>query len=256
MRCVSIKISLNFCQLYCVDTNSTLYIHAELSGFVCFCSCWSCWSLTTCQPLWVISVISQRKAEKKYPIYSCRTHQRAITLGKIIEPEHAGDMHIHLPYLIFPWSFNEIRLVVSENSRGHEQYPIYSCRTHQRAITLGKIIEPEHAGDMRIHLWYLIFPWSFIEILQAVSENLRGQEHCPSTLTYYKDSRPCPTVCQYQMDAPVTRDTQHLRTTWPSPLGVISRLCSETVALPRHLLYYCSLFAYLLVRKLQVILSS
>ena len=85
-------------------------------------------------------------------------------------------MHIHLPYLIFPWSFNEIRLVVSENSRGHEQYPIYSCRTHQRAITLGKIIEPEHAGDMRIHLWYLIFPWSFIEIRQAVSENLRGQE--------------------------------------------------------------------------------
>ena len=85
-------------------------------------------------------------------------------------------MHIHLPYLIFPWSFNEIRLVVSENSRGHEQYPIYLCRTHQRAITLGKIIEPEHAGDMRIHLWYLIFPWSFTEIRQAVSENLRGQE--------------------------------------------------------------------------------
>ena len=85
-------------------------------------------------------------------------------------------MHIHLPYLIFPWNFNEIRLVVSENSRGHEQYPIYSCRTHQRAITLGKIIEPEHTGDMRIHLWYLIFPWSFIEIRQAVSENLRGQE--------------------------------------------------------------------------------
>ena len=116
------------------------------------------------------------RGHEQYPIYSCRTHQRAITLGKIIEPEHAGDMHIHLPYLIFPWSFNEIRLVVSENSRGHEQYPIYSCRTHQRAITLGKIIEPEHAGDMRIHLWYLIFPWSFIEIRQAVSENLRGQE--------------------------------------------------------------------------------
>ena len=87
-----------------------------------------------------------------------------------------SNMHIHLPYLIFPWSFNEIRLVVSENSRGHEQYPIYLCRTHQRAITLGKIIEPEHAGDMRIHLWYLIFPLSFIEIRQAVSENLRGQE--------------------------------------------------------------------------------
>ena len=26
----------------------------------------------------------------------------------------------------------------------------------------------------------------------------------PSTLTYYKDSRPCPTVSQYQLDAPLT----------------------------------------------------
>ena len=26
----------------------------------------------------------------------------------------------------------------------------------------------------------------------------------PSTLTCYKDSRPCPTVSQYQLDAPVT----------------------------------------------------
>ena len=29
-------------------------------------------------------------------------------------------------------------------------------------------------------------------------------ETFPSTLTCYKDSRPCPTVSQYQLDAPVT----------------------------------------------------
>ena len=126
-------------------------------------------------------------------------------------------MHIHLPYLIFPWSFNEIRLVVSENSRGHEQYPIYSCRTHQRAITLGKIIEPEHAGDMRIHLWYLIFPWSFTEIRQAVSENLRGQERDGRTdaRTHGRSGdymlprnssgsiiNPCRICCRYSLEVP------------------------------------------------------
>ena len=30
------------------------------------------------------------------------------------------------------------------------------------------------------------------------------QKHFPSTLTRYKDSRPCPNVSQYQLDAPVT----------------------------------------------------
>ena len=29
-------------------------------------------------------------------------------------------------------------------------------------------------------------------------------KHSPSTLTCYKDTRPCPTVSQYQLDAPVT----------------------------------------------------
>ena len=29
-------------------------------------------------------------------------------------------------------------------------------------------------------------------------------EHSPSTLTCYKDNRPCPTVSQSQLDAPVT----------------------------------------------------
>ena len=31
----------------------------------------------------------------------------------------------------------------------------------------------------------------------------------------YKYSRPCPTISQYQLDAPVTKDTWHLRTTQP-----------------------------------------
>ena len=36
------------------------------------------------------------------------------------------------------------------------------------------------------------------------SEETEEIEHSPSTLTCYKDSRPCPTVSQYQLDAPVT----------------------------------------------------
>ena len=39
----------------------------------------------------------------------------------------------------------------------------------------------------------------------------------PSTFTCYKDSRPCPTVSQYQLEAPVTHGTRHLRTTQPPP---------------------------------------
>ena len=35
----------------------------------------------------------------------------------------------------------------------------------------------------------------------------------PLSLTYYKDSRPCPT----QLDAPVTQDTRHHRHTQPLP---------------------------------------
>ena len=35
----------------------------------------------------------------------------------------------------------------------------------------------------------------------------KKQKHSPSTLTCYKDSRPCPTVSQYQLDALVTQDT-------------------------------------------------
>ena len=36
-----------------------------------------------------------------------------------------------------------------------------------------------------------------------------------------QDSRPCPAVSQYQLDAPVMYDTQHLRTTRPSPQLVL-----------------------------------
>ena len=39
----------------------------------------------------------------------------------------------------------------------------------------------------------------------------------PSTLTCYKDSRPCPTVSQYQLDAQAMYDTRHLHTTQPTP---------------------------------------
>ena len=41
-----------------------------------------------------------------------------------------------------------------------------------------------------------------------------------STFTCYKNRRPCPTVSQYQLDAPVTKDTQHLRTTRPPQLAM------------------------------------
>ena len=41
----------------------------------------------------------------------------------------------------------------------------------------------------------------------------------PPTLTCCKDSRPCPTVSQYQLDALVTLYTQHLRTTRPPSQG-------------------------------------
>ena len=40
------------------------------------------------------------------------------------------------------------------------------------------------------------------------NRNERGEKEeiktFPSTLTCYKDSKPCPTVSQYQLDAPVT----------------------------------------------------
>ena len=34
-----------------------------------------------------------------------------------------------------------------------------------------------------------------------------------STLACYKDSKPCPTVSQYQLDAPVTQVSRHLHHT-------------------------------------------
>ena len=36
------------------------------------------------------------------------------------------------------------------------------------------------------------------------SEETEEIKTFPSTITYYKDSRPCPTVSQYQLNAPVT----------------------------------------------------
>ena len=45
-------------------------------------------------------------------------------------------------------------------------------------------------------------------------------KHSPSTLTCYKDSRPCPTVSQYQLDAPVMQDTGHLCHTRPPKVSL------------------------------------
>ena len=47
--------------------------------------------------------------------------------------------------------------------------------------------------------------------------NRRNKKHSPSILTCYKNSRPCSTISQYQLDAPVMLDTQHLHHTQPPP---------------------------------------
>ena len=45
-------------------------------------------------------------------------------------------------------------------------------------------------------------------VLYALPLKMAGAlKHSPSTLTCYKDSRPCTTVSQYQLDIPVTQDT-------------------------------------------------
>ena len=49
------------------------------------------------------------------------------------------------------------------------------------------------------------------------SEETEEVGHAPSTLTCYKDSRPCLTISQFQLDAPLTYDTRHLRHTRPPP---------------------------------------
>ena len=53
------------------------------------------------------------------------------------------------------------------------------------------------------------------------SEETEEIKTFPSTLTHYKDSRSCPTVSQYQLDAPVMKDTQHLCTTRPPPFYIV-----------------------------------
>ena len=69
------------------------------------------------------------------------------------------------------------------------------------------------------------------EMVEEIKERDRGEgrmndseeteeikKYSPSTLTCCKDSRPCPTVSQYQLDAPVTQNTRHLCFTQPPPL--------------------------------------
>ena len=43
----------------------------------------------------------------------------------------------------------------------------------------------------------------------------KKKKHPPSTHICCKDSRPCPIISQYQLDAPVIQDTQHLCPTQP-----------------------------------------
>ena len=50
-----------------------------------------------------------------------------------------------------------------------------------------------------------------------------------STFTCYKDSRLCPTVSKYQLDAPVTSDTRYLRHTRPPPWGNSNEYASLTL---------------------------
>ena len=49
------------------------------------------------------------------------------------------------------------------------------------------------------------------------SEESEEIKHSPSTLTCYKDSRPCQTISQSQLDALVTQNTRHLHHTRPPP---------------------------------------
>ena len=49
------------------------------------------------------------------------------------------------------------------------------------------------------------------------SEETEEIKTFPNTLTCYKDSRPCPTISQNHLDAPVTYDTRHLHHTRPPP---------------------------------------
>ena len=51
------------------------------------------------------------------------------------------------------------------------------------------------------------------------SEETEEIKNFPSTLTCC-NSRPCPTVSQYQLDAPVMQDTRHLCLTQPPQSGV------------------------------------
>ena len=55
-------------------------------------------------------------------------------------------------------------------------------------------------------------------------------KHSPSTLTCYKDSRPCPTVSQYQVDTPVMGATQDLRTTQPPRQALWQTIHLESIS--------------------------
>ena len=59
---------------------------------------------------------------------------------------------------------------------------------------------------------------------QIKNKTKKKKKHSPSALTCCKDSRPCPTVSQSQLDAPVTQDTRYFASRNPHPLQSISTL--------------------------------
>ena len=63
------------------------------------------------------------------------------------------------------------------------------------------------------------------------SEDTEEFKHPPSTHTCCKDSRPCPTVSQYQLDALVTQDTQHLCHTRPPPIIIITLSAVRSISI-------------------------
>ena len=78
--------------------------------------------------------------------------------------------------------------------------------------------------------------------------NRRNKKHFPFTLTCCKDSRPCPTVSQYQLDTPVTQDTRHFCLTQPPPkkmaIEIISRKSCGRAGVLTLNLFICSQMHY------------
>ena len=62
-------------------------------------------------------------------------------------------------------------------------------------------------------------------------------QHSLSILTCCKDSRPCPTVSQYQLGTPVTKATGHLSLTQPPPLEHENKVTMTLTLLHKMLMW-------------------